>query len=378
MTLFGQSSGAASIHFHMISEESKGLFHKAIIMSGTSFVGRQPRLSRRRVIGEQKSIQLGYYTTIESEILNFLDQQKPEDIVEAAADLSIDAEFNEVFGPTAEAYDGSDIFVNEKMIQNIPNAWGNEIPLIIGATSLESLDRVDRLQSDSKFFNDAIDFKNYIPKELNVERNSERVKEYAEMIKENYYGNNEPSLTNTAGLMNVYSDSTMWLAIKQSIEYRMKDKKAPTFVYRFDANTENCKFKTFLTGVDTFKGAMHGEDFTHLFKTYMHEPLSTMHVDAYNTTQFMVSSFTNFAINGDPSVPEMNVKWPAVVDDDKVLMGLNINETMSHVVEFLESDRLLVFEKIYALEVERAGAASLFTLGLVKLFLLTIGSRFLL
>lgn len=33
----GESAGGASVHFHMLSEMSKGLFHKAIIMSGNAF-----------------------------------------------------------------------------------------------------------------------------------------------------------------------------------------------------------------------------------------------------------------------------------------------------------------------------------------------------
>lgn len=33
--IFGESAGGASVHFHMVSEMSNGLFHKAIAMSGT-------------------------------------------------------------------------------------------------------------------------------------------------------------------------------------------------------------------------------------------------------------------------------------------------------------------------------------------------------
>lgn len=36
VTLFGESAGGCSVHFHMLSEMSKGLFHKAIMMSGTA------------------------------------------------------------------------------------------------------------------------------------------------------------------------------------------------------------------------------------------------------------------------------------------------------------------------------------------------------
>jgi cholinesterase len=36
ITLAGESAGAASVHFHMLSSKSRGLFHKAILQSGTA------------------------------------------------------------------------------------------------------------------------------------------------------------------------------------------------------------------------------------------------------------------------------------------------------------------------------------------------------
>jgi carboxylesterase type B len=36
VTLFGESSGAVSVHMHMISPLSRGLFHRAISQSGTA------------------------------------------------------------------------------------------------------------------------------------------------------------------------------------------------------------------------------------------------------------------------------------------------------------------------------------------------------
>lgn len=36
VTIFGESAGGVSVHYHMLSPLSKGLFHKAISQSGTS------------------------------------------------------------------------------------------------------------------------------------------------------------------------------------------------------------------------------------------------------------------------------------------------------------------------------------------------------
>lgn len=36
MTIFGNSAGASSVHTHILSPASRGLFHKAILQSGTA------------------------------------------------------------------------------------------------------------------------------------------------------------------------------------------------------------------------------------------------------------------------------------------------------------------------------------------------------
>lgn len=36
VTLFGESAGACAVHFHLLSDMSKGLFQKAILMSGSA------------------------------------------------------------------------------------------------------------------------------------------------------------------------------------------------------------------------------------------------------------------------------------------------------------------------------------------------------
>lgn len=36
ITLFGESAGGCSVHYHLLSDMSRGLFHKAIVMSGSA------------------------------------------------------------------------------------------------------------------------------------------------------------------------------------------------------------------------------------------------------------------------------------------------------------------------------------------------------
>jgi carboxylesterase type B len=52
VTIFGGSAGGASVGFHMLSPMSKGLFHKAILQSGTPvcrWAILPPGIARKRV-----------------------------------------------------------------------------------------------------------------------------------------------------------------------------------------------------------------------------------------------------------------------------------------------------------------------------------------
>jgi len=81
ITLFGESAGGASVHYHMISEMSRDLFHKAIVMSGTvlSNWSNVPKLN----FGERLALRFGWDGEGgDSGLVNTLRQRTAEEIVE--------------------------------------------------------------------------------------------------------------------------------------------------------------------------------------------------------------------------------------------------------------------------------------------------------
>lgn len=75
-----------------------------------------------------------------------------------------------------------------------------------------------------------------------------------------------------------------------------------------------------------------------------------MDTKSFNTIQLMVSSWSNFAKTGNPSVEAMNVSWPVVSSEDHILMGLNINEKENFIMDFPETVRMKVFHEIWEME----------------------------
>lgn len=73
VTIFGESAGGASVGYHLLSPLSKGLFHKAILQSGSPmcrWATILPGISRKR--SEAVSSIAGCYGDTSEEILNCL------------------------------------------------------------------------------------------------------------------------------------------------------------------------------------------------------------------------------------------------------------------------------------------------------------------
>lgn len=77
ITIFGESAGGCSVHYHLISEHSKGLFHRAIPMSGTALCKTWSAMQRRNWAGRLAK-SLGWDGVGgEKEILEFLENADP-------------------------------------------------------------------------------------------------------------------------------------------------------------------------------------------------------------------------------------------------------------------------------------------------------------
>lgn len=77
VTLFGESAGAASVHFHVLSPMSAGLFTKAILQSGTALC---PWVNGMQDNGVALSKLLNIATTDQQDMLKKLRQKTTEDI----------------------------------------------------------------------------------------------------------------------------------------------------------------------------------------------------------------------------------------------------------------------------------------------------------
>lgn len=141
ITLFGESAGAISVHFHMLSKMSKNLFHRAIVQSGTALRAIVPdngyALRLARALGWDGK------EGNAKDMVEFLRLQDHTKIASVQEKLITPEEFKDrimfSFGPVVEPYVSKQCLIARDPKDMCRRAWSRSMPILIGGTSDEGL-----------------------------------------------------------------------------------------------------------------------------------------------------------------------------------------------------------------------------------------------
>lgn len=212
ITVFGQSTGGGSAHFHTISEASKDLFRNAIIMSGNALNYMYSSIPRRNW-AQRLVEEMDYEGSMnERDILRILERADPKDIFNAIQYVLTPYEKDEEriltpFGPVVEPYDSPNAFLLDHPENLIHSSWGEDVNLLIGATSFENGAFVPVIQKYPFLIDDYADFDSYVPRYFNQKHSTAEIEERGERLQKAYYGLMEPTSTNIDGTVMVVSSN---------------------------------------------------------------------------------------------------------------------------------------------------------------------------
>lgn len=245
ITIFGQSAGASSVHYHLLSDYSSGLFHKAIIQSGSAFNTWAHRSVNH--YNEKLAQRLGWDGQSGTKgMMNVLMEASAIDIV-AAQDMNTEEDKQNgvyfVYLPIVEPYNNGNCFLERTPKILAPNAWGNEIPLLIGGNSNEGYVFFSEMKNNKTMFSNDDYFTNGIPRELNLPV-EERLK-LGKTLKKLYYGNERPTTDNLDKFTYLVGDKMFWHGLVGTIRNRNNASKAKTFLYRLNFNSKLNLFSFF-------------------------------------------------------------------------------------------------------------------------------------
>ncbi|XP_075154385.1 venom carboxylesterase-6 [Haematobia irritans] len=338
VTIFGESAGGASVTYHMLSEKSKGLFHKGIAQSGTYFnpwaqpahkgVPAQRAKKMAKIVGCPSD---GNW----SKMLECLRDKPANDIVATIYDL-FEWDFDPMipFPPVVEP-DHPEAFLTV-LPRSSSQPHGLSMPLMIGATSEEGLLKTAALLNIPEVLNDfKVKFDHVLPIVLNYDHLSRtEQQQITEKLKSFYLTNgHDYDKYNHQNITDLISDGWFVAGIDEYIRLRMNnykehDKKVgPTYVYLFQHKGAASFSELFKGGREDFYGACHAEELQYLF------PIAKeLFVSASPTAndlklrEIMLALWVNFSKTGNPTpdseelpIWEPSTKYPV---SNFALMGI--------------------------------------------------------
>jgi len=350
VTIFGESAGGASVHYHMLSPMSQGLFHRAICQSGTA-LHWWAFTNKRQDTAFRLGKALGCNTNNPDELLEFLQKAPAEDIVEAITKVPTQAEKRQMvmffFLPTVDMVPGNnDVFLLAHPYDMIIARKFHHVPHITGVNSVEGLIALHGL-TDTAIKRIDSDLQGLIPIDVPITLDTERSHSVAKKLREFYFNNQPFSEDAKAKYANVISES--WFSYKtyKSMKLMSTLSTAPVYAYKLSFDGNLGLFKR-LTGLHDFEGVCHGDDIGYLF----HNAIVDLDLDAtspeYKTRSRIVKMWTNFAKTGNPT-PEitslLDVSWQPVEENKTNYLDIDIKLNMH---KHYEQERMAFWDSVYS------------------------------
>ncbi|CAH0712840.1 unnamed protein product, partial [Brenthis ino] len=321
ITVFGESAGGAIVSLLTASPMSKSLINKGIVQSGCALshwaIQKKP-IENAKLIAEE----LGCESSDIGEILEFLTTTPLKDLIEAQEKLfPFEGRLKNLetsFVPVVEKeFNGVEAFMTEPFINILTSGRVANIPIMIGTTTLEFA---------GDFGSD--DLQSFIPKDLNIERNTPQSLEIAEKIKGFYFKGNPTSVESLSDKFHLVSDMLININMHRYIRYLINVTNKPVYYYKFDyvgaLNLPSNLFKHL-----DLKQASHMDELGYLFKNDLQKGVEVSPQDE-KTRERMLRLWTNFAKSGNPTPDEnhyLTVTWLPITKDN--LYYLNISNELS-------------------------------------------------
>lgn len=293
VTLFGESVGAASINYLLVSPTAKGLFHRAILQSGSMLMPQaiddDPIASASLV-----AARLGYNTTDPDELLNIFTKVAEDDIIKASyRDQTNDAFAPYVFRPCIETSTEAVITAAPRDILKSSNLSSN-ITVIIGYNDKEGIKWASKYNSNG--FRDLLEnFTQIVPENLDFP-NAEGKNTFIRDAIRVYFDNKTSSDDVLEGLIDYFSDAYIMYPSVLTTEYLLRYTNVSVYNYyfKYDSNRNLAKMAS---GLRRVPGADHADELFYLFEPVIYQPLRTITNDVRMINR-MTTMWADFSRNG--------------------------------------------------------------------------------
>ncbi|XP_039956903.1 venom carboxylesterase-6-like [Bactrocera tryoni] len=311
VTIFGQSAGAISVHLHMLSRQSEGLFRSAITMSGTAnvpFAINDSPLQQTRDIARFCNIS-NVEELSTAKLARALRALNAEDIINAGDKLkywNVDPMTN--FRPIAEKHGDGHAFLTQHPVKIMKEGKYTPVPWLNGGVPGEGAVRVFSILANETLrqqFN--ANFHELFEKLLEFPTHFTRPQLTAktQLVIDEYFGG-RPVIDNTTaqGFLDCISDRGFhhpyYNAIRAYV-HTVDVKKYPVYLYKLSYKGQHSFTSIYTGGVPIGEfGAVHCDDLIYTFRSpVIFADFKQSSADASLATYF-TRNLVHFAKYGKP------------------------------------------------------------------------------
>lgn len=297
VTLFGESAGAVSTSFMILSPAAKGLFHRAILQSGSSLC---PWALQHDPLETASSLakKFGYDTKDPYQIYSILSKRTTKELL---GQLNNEQNFcvaeKNIFVPCVEReIDGVDSVITKYPSEVIRSGNYTKLPMIIGYTDKEGIyfvssDYGNSLRNNTR----AIDPLTVLQNDLIFPSGFDK-KCTGDKIMRHYFSSYEDEMI--MNMVNLYSDVHFKVPLVLESEMYAQTNDEPIYYYLFKYSGY-INMPKVVSSFGLTKGASHADELFYLFKPHSF-PLPHRFLESLMIRR-MGTMWTNFVKYGDPT-----------------------------------------------------------------------------
>ncbi|XP_050438029.1 juvenile hormone esterase-like [Adelges cooleyi] len=331
ITVFGESAGSASIHYHILSASSKGVFQRAIMQSGC-VLNPWAFTSKHKNAALKIAADLGCPSDDPHKIVQYLRKVPVNDLVKASMFKSTFQGQREIFiyqfVPSIESDQVSERFIPAHPEELLKTA--SSIPLICGLNDREGMFMFKDYKSRQIMsFNKVEEISKFLDDDA----------KYDEVINkiQSFYFNGHDFQTKTEELESIcalFTDVFFAKDFYKGFNDLIVEGITPVYNYEFKFDGElNPKKLFFCTRPKflTLKGACHGDEMWYLFFGKFIALMPKPNSKELSVCRTMCKLWTNFAKTGNPNSSDLNVKWDFTSLEKPKYLSIDGDDT--HMVE---------------------------------------------